>query len=66
MSQLSLNIEEESDFKVIASSAYSFRIDLIQRIGKNDIKEILSMSESLSNSFGFGGTNGSLVFRKIN
>ena len=52
MSQLSLNIEEESDFKVIASSAYSFRIDLIKRIGKKDIKEILYMSESLSNSFG--------------
>ena len=52
MSQLSLNIEEESDIQVIASSAYNFRIELIKRIGKKDINEILNMEDSLSESFG--------------
>ena len=52
MNQLSLNITEESDIQVIASSAYNFRIELIKSIGKKDINEILNMEDSLSESFG--------------
>ena len=52
MNQLLLNIEVESDIQVIASSAYSFRIELVKKIGKNDICEILDMENSLSESFG--------------
>ena len=52
MNQLSLNITEESDIQVIASSAYNFRIELVKRIGKKDINEILNMEDSLSESFG--------------
>ena len=52
MSQLSLNIDEESDIQVIASSAYQFRIELVTKIGEKDIVEILDISKSLSKSFG--------------
>ena len=52
MNQLSLNIDEESEIQVIASSAYHFRIELIKKIGKKDIAEILDMTQSLTKSFG--------------
>ena len=61
MSQLSLNINEESDIQVIASSAYQFRIELVTKIGEKDIVEILDMSGSLSKSFGL-----SSVFTEYN
>ena len=36
MEQLSINITSKSNTKVIASSAYDFRIELIIDLGKDD------------------------------
>ena len=38
--QLNLNIEEQTDSEIIASSRYNFRIELIHKIGKAIIKEM--------------------------
>tara|TARA_B100000579_G_C22616891_1_gene750007 strand:- start:313 stop:879 length:567 start_codon:yes stop_codon:yes gene_type:complete len=52
MKQLSLNISQESDVKVIASSAYQFRVELVKKVGKNDIKSLIDISQYLSEKFG--------------
>ena len=41
MEQLSLNITENSKVKIIAASAYNFRVELLEEIGKNDLNDIL-------------------------
>ena len=51
MEQLSINITSKSDVKVIASSAYDFRIELILKLGKDDANEIISISKDLDNIF---------------
>ena len=43
MAQLTLNITHESELKVIASSAFNFRIELVLKIGKNDFNDIFEI-----------------------
>ena len=52
MEQLTLNITEESDVRIIASSAFNFRIELVLQIGKNDLSDILNISKDLAEIFG--------------
>ena len=52
MEQLALNITNKSKIKVIASSAYNFRIELLQKLGKDDFSNILSISKELSEIYG--------------
>tara|TARA_B100000029_G_C17304965_1_gene862129 strand:+ start:235 stop:867 length:633 start_codon:yes stop_codon:yes gene_type:complete len=52
MEQLSLNIASETKFKIIASSAYDFRIELISQIGETDVTELIHISENLADVFG--------------
>ena len=52
MEQLSLNIGEESEIKVIASSAFQFRVELVTKVGKNDIDGLVNVSQSLAELYG--------------
>ena len=52
MEQLTLNIASKSTTRIIASSAYDFKVELIEKIGKDDISEILNVSNDLSKIFG--------------
>ena len=52
MGQLTLNIIEESEVKVIASSAFNFRIELVLQLGKDDLKDIFNISKDLAEIFG--------------
>ena len=52
MEQLTLNIINKSKTKVIASSAYNFKIELIETLGKDDLPDILSISKELSEIYG--------------
>ena len=52
MEQLTLNITDRSNTKLIASSAFNFRIDLVIDIGKNDYEEIFNISKDLADIFG--------------
>jgi len=52
MEQLSLNIGEESQVKVIASSAYQFRVELVKKVGKDDLQGLMDVSQFLANKFG--------------
>jgi len=48
MEQLTLNIINKSKVKIIASSAYNFRIELLEKLGKDDLSSILNISNQLS------------------
>ncbi len=52
MEQLSLNIGEKSEVKVIASSAYQFRIELVKKVGKDDLDGLVDVSQYLADKFG--------------
>ena len=52
MQQLKLNISNESEIKIIASSAFSFRIELILDLGKDDLDNICDISKNLAKIFG--------------
>ena len=52
MEQLTLNIINKSKTKVIASSAYNFKIELIETLGKDDLPDVLSISKELSEIYG--------------
>ena len=52
MEQLTLNIAPKSITKIIASSAFDFRIELIKKIGGDDANEIIGISKDLSEIFG--------------
>jgi hypothetical protein len=52
MKQLSLNIGEKSEVRVIASSAYQFRVELVKKVGKDDINGLIEVSKYLANKFG--------------
>ena len=52
MGQLTLNIIEQSEVEVIASSAFNFRIELILQLGKNDLEYIFDISKDLAEIFG--------------
>ena len=49
MKQLSLNIGEKSEVKVIASSAYQFRVELVKKVGKDDINGLIGTNVSIDN-----------------
>ena len=51
MEQLTLNIAPKSSTKIIASSAYDFKVELVEKIGKDDINEIINVSNDLSKIF---------------
>ena len=48
MEQLTLNIPSSSEIEIIASSAFNFRIELIKKIGNNDITNLINISKDLS------------------
>ena len=52
MEQLTLNITEESDVKIIASSAFNFRVELVLQVGENDLSDIFNISKDLAEIFG--------------
>ena len=52
MEQLLLKMDDKSDVKVIASSAYNFRIELVKKVGKDDIPGLVNISYCLSERFG--------------
>ena len=51
MGQLTLNITEESELKVIASSAFNFRVELVLKIGTDDFSNIFEISKDLAEVF---------------
>ena len=63
MKQLSLNIESKSIVKVVASSSYDYRIEIIEDIGQDDIDNIIEISKDLSDVFGnnFLMTNNNII-----
>ena len=52
MEQLILNITDESETKLIASSAFNYRVELVINIGKNDFDDIFEISKDLAEIFG--------------
>ena len=50
--QLNLNILEQTDSEVIASSMNNFKIELIHKIGQNDLKDLVETSQDLVEIFG--------------
>ena len=52
MEQLTLNISNESEVKIIASSSYNFQIELLKKMGKDDLPDILDISKQLSKIYG--------------
>jgi len=51
MGQLTLNITEESELKVIASSAFNFKVELVLNIGTDDFNNIFEISKDLAKVF---------------
>jgi hypothetical protein len=52
MEQLTLGILEKSKVKILASSAFDFNIELVEHIGKDDIPQLMEVSENLVLKFG--------------
>jgi len=52
MEQLLLKMDDTSEVKVIAASAYNFRIELVKKIGKDDIPTLIEISQCLADRFG--------------
>ena len=50
--QLNLNIDGQTESEIIASSRYNFKIELIHKIGKNDINDLIETSKELVDVFG--------------
>jgi len=51
MGQLTLNITEESELKVIASSAFNYKVELVLKIGTDDFNNIFEVSKDLAEVF---------------
>ena len=51
MEQLTLNITQESEVKIIASSAFNFRVELVLQIGHDDLNDIFDISKDLAEVF---------------
>ena len=51
-SQLNIDIEEQTHSDIIASSRNNFRIELIHKIGKNDLNDLIETSKELVDIFG--------------
>ncbi len=52
MEQLLLKMDDKSEVQIIASSAYNFRIELVKKVGKDDIPALIEISKCMSNLFG--------------
>ena len=52
MEQLLLKMDDKSDVKVIAASAYNFRIELVKKVGKDDIPGLIDISHCMADRFG--------------
>lgn len=52
MKQLSLNIGIDSEFEIIAASAFNFRIELIKKVGEKDSEELIALSRQLTKKNG--------------
>jgi hypothetical protein len=52
MEQLLLKMDEKSEVKVIAASAFNFRIELVKKVGKDDIPGLIDISQCMANRFG--------------
>ena len=52
MEQLSLNIINKSKVKIIASSAFNFRVELLEKLGKDDLPYIIEIAKELSDIYG--------------
>ena len=52
MEQLLLKMDDNSDVKIIAASAYNFRIELVKKVGKDDIPGLVDISHCMADRFG--------------
>ena len=52
MEQLALGILKKSKTKVIAEGLNGFKIELIEKIGSDDIAQLIEVSEELVKKFG--------------
>ena len=52
MEQLLLKMDEKSEVKVIAASAFNFRIELVKKVGKDDILRLIDISHCMADRFG--------------
>jgi len=52
MEQLLLKMDDASEVKIIAASAYNFRIELVKKVGKDDIPALIEISHCLADQFG--------------
>lgn len=52
MKQLSLNIRNKSSVKIVASSSYDYRIEIIEDLGDDDINDIIDVSKDLAKKIG--------------
>ena len=52
MEQLLLKMDDASEVKVIAASAYNFRIELVKKVGKDDIPALIQISNCMADCFG--------------
>ena len=52
MEQLLLKMDDKSDVKIIAASAYNFRIELVKKVGKDDIPGLVDISHCMADRFG--------------
>jgi len=52
MEQLLLKMDDTSDVQVIAASAYNFRIELVKKVGKDDIPALIEISHCMADRFG--------------
>ena len=52
--QLSLEIDQETHSRIIASSSLNFQIELVEHVGKKDISQlILFIQNKVQNAYGF-------------
>jgi len=52
MKQLSLNIMDDSIVETVASSSFNYKIEIIKKIGKSDVNQIIDISKDLSDKYG--------------
>ena len=52
MEQLSLGLIEKSKVKVLATSAYNFRVELVEKVGKDDFAQLIEVSEDMARIYG--------------
>ncbi len=52
MEQLTLGLIEKSIVKVLATSAFNFRVELIEKVGKDDVAQLIELSEELAGIYG--------------